>query len=413
MMPWPAGDLRGRGAPATARLLVSAAALLLGWGLPAAAQTVGTGDDFRSRARLRTGPLYLTPSLRLDKLGVETNVFNTTAEKSDFVAAFTPRLETWLPFQRRALLAVAVAGGVEYYKTFAGERSFNPEATARIEVPLRRVTVAVGGNYRNTRERPLNEIDLRARRVLGTVDAAVGVEVAPRLSVVLQGAQERTEFDGDAFFEGTYLSETLNREVQSGRIAARWRRTVLSTFYVAGEYRDVRFLESPDRDSGNVIITAGGEFHPRALISGSGEIGVRRFAARGSAVHDLTRVVARADLSYRFQERTTLTFETERDISYSFLRDDPFYVLNRQSVAVARRLGASFDLTGRLVRDVYDYQSETGRRHVLWGVSGTLGYYLSPTDRVGLRVRYVTRDSATDRWRYDGLEAGLIFDYGL
>ena len=188
---------------------------------------------------------------------------------------------------------------------------------------------------------------------------------------------------------------------------------MLSTFFVAAEYRDVRFRQSPERDSGNLIVTGGGEFHPRALISGSGEIGIRRFSARGSAVRDVTRVVARADLSYRFLESTTLTFETERDIHYSFRHDDPFYVLNRQGVAVVRRLGVSFDLTGRFVRDVYDYQSASGRRDAAWSAAGTLGWFLGPTARVGFRVRYVTRDSATDRWRYDGLEAGLVFDYGL
>ena len=140
---------------------------------------------------------------------------------------------------------------------------------------------------------------------------------------------------------------------------------------------------------------------------------LRRFGARGAAVTDVTRVVARGNLSYRLPARTTLTFEAERDILYSFRRDDAFYVLNRYGLAVTHRLGASFDLTGRIVRDTYDYQRAGLRRHGTRSVEGTIGYFLDAATRVGFRVRHLRRDSAAPRWQYQGLEFGLVFDYGL
>ena len=397
----------------TARLamrLSAAVAVVLIAAAPAGAQTADGTDDFRSQARVRTGLLYLTPSVTLDKLGVETNVFNTAEERGDFVVGATPRLDTWLPFGRRALLTTTFAGGVEWYRTFAGERSFNPDVRSRIEIPFRRVAAAVGGGRRRTRQRPQYEIDLRARRIVSEVNGAVAVEVSPPLSVVLEALRERTRFDGDARFAGTSLSETLNRDELAGIVSLRWRRTALSTFVFATEFRDVGFVQSPDRDSENWRFTVGGEFHPRALISGSGAIGLRRFVARGSAVTDVTRVVARGDLSYRLGDSTTLRFETERDIRYSFLRDDPFYVLNRTGLALIRRLGDRFDVTGGFVRDVYDYHDAGGRRLAVWRVSATVGRYLNPTTRIGFRVQYVTRDSALERWHFDGLEAGLVLD---
>ena len=74
-------------------------------------------------------------------------------------------------------------------------------------------------------------------------------------------------------------------------------------------------------------------------MSGSGRIGVRRFRARGTAVEDISRVVAEADLSYRIAGSTAATFSAEWDISYSFERASPFLVVNRYGIALPRGLG--------------------------------------------------------------------------
>ena len=389
-----------------------AVALLCVAPLPVAAQRSTSDDDFRSQARKRVGQLYLRPTVSLDKFGIETNVFNTPEEKSDFVVGGTPRLEAWLPVQS-ALISADVSTRMEYFQEYESERSLNPELKTRIEIPVRRLTLAVGGDYLRTRQRPTYELDFRARRVVTGFDAGIGVEVAPTLEVALEAARERTRFDADAFFAGSALSETLNRDEDSARIAARWRRTALSTFFVAGEYREAHFVESPQRDSANTIVTAGAEFHPRALISGSGQIGVRQFVARGTDVTDLTRMVAQADLTYRFQASTALTFDVERDIRYSFRVDDPFFVLTHLAVSLRRQLRDPFDVTASYSWDLLDYQGVTGRRDTVRSVQGILGYRLNASTRIGFRVRYIERDSRTDRWRYDGLEGGLVFDYGL
>lgn len=402
----------GRRARAILRAAVPAAVLLCAAPLPAAGQTRTADDDFRSRARMRAGPLFMRPNFTLDRLGIDTNVFNTPEPQGDYVVAGTPGLETWLPL-RRVLVTTDVAAGMEYYREFAGERSINPLGSMQVDVPLRRVTFTAGGDYLRTRERPPYEIDLRARREETGLNGGVTVAVAPRFDLALAARRFRMRFDSDAFFAGTYLAETLNREEDSARLAARWRRTALSTFFFAGEYREARFLRSPERDSENTIVTAGAEFHPRALVSGSGEIGVRRFLARGSGVTDITSVVARADLTWRIRTSTAVIFEAERDIRYSFRTDDPFYLLNRYRIGVTRQLGGAFDVTVYYMQEVYDHQGRTGRRDSVWSAESILGYRLRGNNRIGFRVRYIERGSVTERWRYDGLQAGMVFDYGL
>ena len=100
-----AGDARAFRTRLISHASVLALALLCVAPWPVAAQRSTSDDDFRSQARKRIGQLYLRPTVSLDKFGVETNVFNTPEEKSDFVVGGTPRLEAWLPVQSALISA--------------------------------------------------------------------------------------------------------------------------------------------------------------------------------------------------------------------------------------------------------------------------------------------------------------------
>ena len=78
--------------------------------LHASAQTIGTAsgageiDQVRREARSHLGPIYLTPTILLKELGVDSNVFNAAGEqKSDFTFTVGPKVDLWLPVARRAL----------------------------------------------------------------------------------------------------------------------------------------------------------------------------------------------------------------------------------------------------------------------------------------------------------------------
>ena len=372
------------------------------------------GEDFRSQATARVGPLWLKPSFRLDRLGVETNVFGEPEPKQDFVVSGAPRLDAWLPFQRRAYVTTTLIAGADWYAEYAGERAFNPEIRSRIVLPWRRITLAAGGAYLRTRRRPDFEIDVRSNRFAKDLHGSVAVQVLSRLWFDLEGRRRSVGFDADAFFDGTYLSETLNRKERSAIASLRWRRTPLTTFVVASEVRAVRFLRSPDRNSDNVVVTVGADFHPRALVSGSGRIGVRRFEARGAAVADISSVVAEADLSYRIAGHTTVTFGAERDINYSFERASPYFVVDRYGLVMTRRLGRHFDLSGRFTREVYDYQTARRGRDVRWNLGGEFGYRLSPRIRTGFAVGHLRSTSAARaRRRYRRIVLGLVLHYDI
>ena len=272
-------------------------------------------DDFRSEARMRLGALYLTPSVVLTNLGVDTNVFNAAGERQqDFTFSLSPHVDAWLPFGRRTLLETSVTLGIDYYQKFESERSFNPDVRGRFSVIWNRLTLFAEGGYLNTRERPSFEIDVRSRRVVDGLLAGAELEVFRKLFVEVMGGYERTNYAADAVFLGTSLAETLNRDERSASMAVKWRATPLMTAILASEVRTYRFQLSPDRDADSVSATIGAELHPRALVSGSGYVGVKRFVGLDSRLPDYSGVVALASVSYTFRGSTVFTYTAERDV---------------------------------------------------------------------------------------------------
>ena len=410
-----AGQAHDAASPPTRRPWLSAvlAVILLAAG-PAAHAQPGTQEDFRSEATKRAGPLYLKPSFRIERLGFENNVFYEPDPKRDFVVSVAPRLDAWLPLYRQAHVSTTFIAGADWYAEFTGERALNPEIQSRIVLPWRRLTVTAGGGWLRTRRRPDFEIAVRSDRSRQDLHGGIAVQVLSRLWLDLEARQREVAFSGDAFLEGTYLSETLNRKERGGVAALRWRPTVLTTLVVESERREVRFLRSPERDSDNLIVRAGADFHPRALISGSGRIGIRRFEARGAAVSDTSAVVAEAELSFRIAGRTAVTFSAERDINYSFERASPYYVLENYGLAVTRRLGRAFDLTGRLTRDRYGYRTAGRGRDVRWNAISEFGWRLNPEVRAGFQLGYVrSHSTARARRRYRGIAFGLLLNYDI
>ncbi|MCY4601858.1 MAG: outer membrane beta-barrel protein [Acidobacteria bacterium] len=373
-----------------------------------------TPDDFRSQATVRIGPLYLRPAFRLERLGIESNVFREPEPKRDFVASVAPQVDVWLPFYREAHVSTTLVAGADWYARYAGERSFNPDVRSRIVVPLRRVTLTAGGQWLRTRRRPDFEINVRSNRFSRQAHASIAVRLLSRLSLDLEGRQRTVGFDGAAILEGTYLGETLNRRRRSAIASLRWRHSALTTFVVASELREVRFTRSPERNSDNLVLTAGADLHPRALISGSARVGVRRFRARGAAVADISAVVAEADLSYRFRGRTAVNVRAERDILYSFQRAAPYYVVERYGAALSRQLGRRFDLGGRVTTDRYHYQQPARGLDVRWNAIGELGYRLNQKVRAGFEGGYVHWHSATRPWqRHRAIVLGFLLLYDI
>ena len=406
---------------------VALAAAALALPLQVSAQTQGAEqiDQVRSEARVHFGPIYLTPTVSLKELGVDSNVFNAAGEqKSDFTFTVGPKADLWVPVARRALFQATAATDLVWYSQYDTERSIDPQFAGRAEIYLRRITLFGGGEYLNTRARLNYEVDLRARHVEQAATAGVALRITPKFSV--EGAVQRDEtmFDADAEFDGVSLQRTLNQTTNGFSVAGRHRVTPLTTVVVRFERLEDEFPFSPLRDSTSFRVMPGVEFKPRALIKGSAFVGYRRFTPSAQGVlPEFSGIVARLGLSYTLLGSTTFGVSYSRDLTYSYEELQPFFVNDSVGASVRRALGRRFDVLLSADRHRYTYENLLTqpaallplpvREDITWNYAGSIGYRIGQ-GRIGFGFSYWQRDSLVKNFRdYDNLRFGTTVTYGF
>src|ERR1039458_3542070 len=110
--------------------------------------------DPSSQAKVRIGPLALSPAISLTNAGVDNNVFNDpndASPKSDFTMTVEPKVDTWLHLGR-SLVIGNVTEDLVYYNKYASQRSANSLVKVGLLVPLTRITLKGNRSEEHTSE---------------------------------------------------------------------------------------------------------------------------------------------------------------------------------------------------------------------------------------------------------------------
>lgn len=376
----------------------------------------------REAARLRVGPFYLTPSISIDNIGVDNNVFldpDSQEPQSDFLISVTPGLRTALPLASRVLITFDLNPRGDYYRRLSAARTFASQGALSAEIFFARFDLFGSGDFRSGRGRPSYEIE--KPRDYATSLATAGIRYRPRSKLMFEAAVYRggSIFDEDDVFEGVNLDEALTGHERGFRVTASRRLTSKTSVNVAVDVSESVFEGSPEKEGRRLRIMPGLALMPNALIAGGLHVGMLRFTPDNDAVPAFTGVVAEADLSYSVREATRLTVRWRRDLQYSFEPLQPYYVLSGLGASVRQQIVGSID--GILTFDQYDssYRNLAGvgaladRIDTTRAFSGDLGMRLNRLSRVGLRVSTTTRRSSQRTARnYRGTQIGLSYSYG-
>src|SRR5688572_2826756 len=283
--------------------------------------------DPRSAARLRLGPIYLSPTLELRDVGVDTNVYNENVPDptKDFVLTAVPTVVATLG-PPRSSLSIRSETQLVYFANQSSERSVNEDLTVSAQGRLGRVSPAAQVGYLNTRERLSFEIDARARHVERRGTGGVSFALTPKISVQAQGEYWQLAFDGDEVFDDYGLAAQLNRESLTATGGISYRATPLTTVRVVADVATIRFDEASFRDTDTRQMLVGVELNPRALISGSARVGYQLFRPLNSAVPEFDGVVGGASVSYRLRPTTSIGFTFDRRTDFSYIITEPYYV---------------------------------------------------------------------------------------
>lgn len=375
-----------------------------------------TTDDVRKNSKMHFGALYLTPKVELKGVGVDTNVFSTAANpKSDFTATLAPSTQFGVPMARKALLAGAVGLDAVYYKTYATERSVNPNLDARLEYFSPRVTLFTAGGISSSRQRLNFEIDQRSRRTERKFSGGFDIRVSGKSIIRFSAERAAQRYDADAVYLGSSLHEQLDRNTVTYSAAFRSQRTPKTLLFLETSVAHDRFLLNNRRDADSVRILPGAELAPRALINGKIKMGYRRMASHDASIKTFTGFISSADLGYTLHGATRLGVQLSRDVDFSYDRSQSYYVRNGGGVSVRQQVLGDADVVLAWQQHRYNYQlSSLGRvpSELTKNFSVDVGYRLNRTVRMGLAIAHWRRTSDLSSTRaYDGWRYGVSVTY--
>src|SRR5437899_2927980 len=116
------------------------------------AQVLAEPDPI-SNARVRIGPVGLTPSIALTNVGVDGNVFNEVENpRSDFTLTLSPQLQSWMR-AGRSRLAATTSLGLVYFRRYASERSVDGSVRGEWRYRLNRLVPWANADYSSGRQR--------------------------------------------------------------------------------------------------------------------------------------------------------------------------------------------------------------------------------------------------------------------
>lgn len=376
--------------------------------------------DPRSNARMHVGPFYITPSVQLQNLGVNANVFNESEnQKSDFSYTITPKVQLWVPASRRFLLTTRTEAGLVYFQKYADQRSIDPQVFVRGDILMRRLSIFTEDDFKWSKERANLEIDDRIRQRANTARAGVNFGLTPKFSTEVSLYQSTYDFGASlTSLRAINYRAGLKRNERGLRLSLSHRLTSKTTLFLEGETLRARFDFAGVKNADGFRVSPGVTFAPRALISGTAKIGVRRFMPLNDNVPAFQGVVTFLSLGYTVLGATKLTVETSRDLAYSYEVSQPYYISTALGGSIRRQLRGDFDamLAARRTRHNYKVLAEVAtapRRDLILNYSADVGYRLTRDARLGFVVAWQGRESSAGTSRaYGGMTVGLSLSYG-
>ena len=370
-------------------------------------------------------PVVLDPSLELQRLGYESNVFNETVDpKSDVVATFRPALDYRLRLGRTRLSGRSVVA-FRYFRDFSSERSVDTEHEIGFSADLHRITPYVDGTLLSTKERGGLDIDVRARRFRTGLTGGLDVRVSSKATVGAAAYILRTSFDDAAEVDGISLPARLDRRTEGAAAIFRYALTPLTSLvFSAGGEREV-FAGANARGSTSMLIVPRVEFKPFALIQGSAGVGYRRLEPADARLPEFSGVVVSTALTYTLRGVTRFALGAQRDVEYSYRPEFPVYVLNGLSLSVRQQITAVWDVHASAARQHLDYRRLVPLA-VPAGTAGPLdlrtegmtygagvGYRVGRGTRIAFDVTRNTRHGGDITRDYECWRAGTSVFYGF
>lgn len=283
--------------------------------------------DLSTEKMVRAGPFHIRPFVLFKDIGYDDNVrFEAQAREGDATATAGGGLD--------ALVLAGDRGGLRLFQEFdyvafqsqTTLNHWNGTARARGILLLKRLQLSLEDHFRSERERPSAEIDQRLRRETNAVTAALKSIGLGRLGLEGYARGERIDYAT----ENAALQQAvdrLNRDEATLSVTSQVRLLPKTTFLLEGRVSRILFEDrSMGRDARKRAILPGVRLQPSAFVQGELRAGPLVLEARDRPGSDYRGMVGEGNLATRLGRAARLKGSFARDVQFSTLTDNLFYV---------------------------------------------------------------------------------------
>jgi len=374
---------------------------LLGLSIAFAAAPAAAQQDADSSV-LKIGPVSIVPTLAIRDIGRDNNVFNeATDPKSDFTMTISPKAELVLKLQRFKTTFIQTADYV-YFKTYKSERGANEQNSIRSEVALGFLQPFVTASFTNSKARPDNEVDLRARHSSDVYSAGVTVKLFTRTQLTVSGRQGDAAFDDSAQFRGESLARAFDSRTRAIDTSVGIALTPLTQFALAVSNEQQRFDRAAERDADTLRIMPTFTFSPQGLLNGTAAFGYRRFTPRDPATPRFTGFVSQVSAGVTLYDHHRIDTTISRDLTYSYERASTYFINNAVGVTWTYAFAGPFEsrlAAGRNVMQYHDPPGSAAGSDTYANYSAGFAYRAKPRLRLGINGDWYQRRSRRARAR--------------
>ncbi len=322
-------NLRRIAVPAAAVLVLAAAA---------SAQTYAGFDaqwaSIRDNSRWRVGPFRLAPTIRLDRMGHDDNIYYSRPgeqAQGDYTAAVSPQVRAALLVGRSLILSVTENPEYIHYVRESRLRTFSNSITPFIRFrPLRALNFGLEYHDERHVRRILDEFGIQVRDARKGARATAAVESPRGAALTVSYGEDRFRYRSiDASVGAPEYWNTLDRTERTVTAEAGYPVFSDSRLFVTAGVSDYRFAREKSRwrDSRSRTVSGGISFPVAGRARGRISLGLKDFTPRDASRRRFTGLVADTDVEMR-TGRMNFGVAYRRDTYFSYLSEAFYYVEN-------------------------------------------------------------------------------------
>lgn len=318
---------------------------LLGFGVvaPIAAQETPLEPPDLGRF-VRWGPVRVRPSLVLQNLGYDDNVFYRTGDQpteGDWFVTLSPRVAGVALFGDSAFLTF---DGRLDYTAYASTSELNFTNTflgGRLTVPFDTFGFYLDLGHDRTQDRPIDLEDARPIRTNDRLGFGGIVKLGWRIDAeigVLRSDWRNTD-ENFLSAEGFTVGDLLDRDEEGTRAKFRYRVRDRLRVTLETQRKTYDFLNDDPRiarDGKESRFLPGVEFAEGGRLTGSFRYGHARLDLEREGLTDYSGPVGEAKLAWRPGAQTTVRLEALRDATYSIYESNQIYLRKAYDLRVVR-----------------------------------------------------------------------------